>query len=372
MLKNELIKRIPLLILACVMLLFFCGCDGLSESLEEVIEKTPVTEVELPLNDGDNILDEYFDKVFGSGETSTDSPGTYTDSFSDVFGDSNTNAPTEAPSGSAPVVIPDNSYLRVDYVDVGQADFIVVECDNEYMTIDAGNRADGQFIYSYLDKRGIDHIEYMVVTHGHEDHCGSAATILEHSTVGTVFCSVTEYDTVTFRKFVEKVSEKGLEITVPQAGDTFSLGSAEIQILGPVKEYEEPNDTSIVLKLTYGDTSFLFTGDAEETSEKDIIAAGYDLSADVLKAPHHGSYTSSSYVFLREVMPEYIVIQSSRTDAPDYDHPHDVVLSRYRDLGATVYRNDLQGTVTCYSDGINITFEVERNPDADTLYELNQ
>lgn len=373
MVRINMKKILALIVFVCIVVTLLCSCGSIGR-LEQIIEKTPLTEVELPSNDEHNILDDYFDTVFGtSSDKPEQSPENSLDNSSNIFGpkeSETSNVPSDEiqPSGTES----NGSYLRVDYVDVGQADFIVVECDGTYMTIDAGNAADGQFIYSYLDQRGIDHIEYLVVTHGHEDHVGSAATLLEHSTVGTVYCSVTEYDSATFRKFVSKVEEKGHEIVVPAAGDTFAVGSATVQVLGPVKKYDEPNDMSLVLKLTYGNTTFLFTGDAETQSEKDILDAGSDVSADVLKVGHHGSYTSSSYAFLREVMPAYCIIQSSRADAPEYDHPHNVVLSRLRDLSATVYRNDLQGTITCYSNGINITFEVERSPDANTLYELDK
>ena len=267
------------------------------------------------------------------------------------------------------VQLPDGSYLRVDYVDVGQADFIVVECDNEYMTIDGGNVADKELVRSYLEERGIDEIDTVVVTHAHEDHCGAVSAILEYAQAETVYCPVTEYNTKTFRNVVERVEKQGLEITVPQAGDEFSIGSAQIQVIGPVKEYDDTNDTSIVLRMTYGDTSFLFTGDAETTSEKDIMAKGYDVSADVLKLGHHGSSTSTSYVWLKAVDPEYGVISSNREDEPDYNHPHEEVVSRLRDADVTVYRTDLQGTITCVSDGKDISFTVEKNPDADTLYD---
>ena len=262
--------------------------------------------------------------------------------------------------------------MRVDYVDVGQADFIVVECDGVYMTIDGGNVGDSQLVYSYLQERGIDEVETVVITHAHEDHCGGVSAILNAVTANTVYCPVTEYNTKAFRNVVSAAQAQGLEITVPVVGEMFMLGSAQVQVIGPVKSYDDPNDTSIVLRLTFGERTFLFTGDAETTSEYDIMEAGFDVSADVLKVGHHGSSTSTSYVWLKAVAPAYAIISSNRTEEPDYNHPHEEVVSRLRDEDAIVYRTDLQGTITCITDGRDIAFTVTRNPDADTLFDAGE
>jgi len=137
-----------------------------------------------------------------------------------------------------------------------------------------------------------------------------------------------------------------------------------VQVLGPQQQYDDPNDTSIVLKVSYGDTSFLFTGDAERTAEADILDAGYDLSSTVLKVGHHGSDTSTSYPFLREIMPEYAVIQVGAGNS--YGHPTEDTLSRLRDADVEVYRNDLQGTIICTSDGETVAFTTEKNATART------
>ena len=275
----------------------------------------------------------------------------------------------EPPAVNSEVTIPDGSYLRVDYVDVGQADFILLECDGEYMTIDGGNVEDRDIVTSCLAARGITEIDTVVVTHAHEDHCGGVSAIFDHADVETVYCPVTEYDTTAFQNVLTRIDRQGLEITVPVVGEIFHIGGAEVQILGPVKQYEDVNNTSIVLRVTYGDTAFLFTGDAEVLSENDIMAMGFDVSADVLKLGHHGSSTSNSYRWLMAVDPVYGVISSNRGDEPDYNHPHEEVVSRLRDYGINVLRTDLQGTVTCISDGKEINFTVAKNPDADTLFD---
>ncbi len=151
-----------------------------------------------------------------------------------------------------------------------------------------------------------------------------------------------------------------MTIQHPTAGDSFSLGSSNVQIIGPITEYSDDlNNTSIVMKLTYGNTSFLFTGDAEREEEQEIISAGYDLSADMLKVGHHGSDTSTSYVWLREIMPEYAVISVGKGNS--YGHPTEAVLSRLRDADVKLYRTDLQGDIIAVSNGETVTVTTEKN-----------
>ena len=168
---------------------------------------------------------------------------------------------------------------------------------------------------------------------------------------------MTSYNSDAFRDFASYAARKGGGITVPSVGDTYSLGSADVTILG-VNGADDPNNTSIVLKIQYGQTSFLFTGDAEREAEQVILASGMDLSATVLKAGHHGSNTSSTYPFLREVMPDYAVI--SVGDGNSYEHPDGDTLSRLRDVGARVFRTDLQGDIYAVSDGWTVTFSTDK------------
>ena len=174
--------------------------------------------------------------------------------------------------------MPQTSTFEVHYLDVGQGDCSLVLCDGHAMLIDGGEASDSSKVYAYLKAHGLNHLDYMVATHAHSDHIGGLSGALNYATVDTAFCPVKEYDSKTFSSMVKYLSNQGLGITVPSEGDRFMLGSATVQVLGPQKNYEDPNDTSIVLKVTYGETSFLFTGDAERTAEADIIAAGYDLS----------------------------------------------------------------------------------------------
>ena len=159
--------------------------------------------------------------------------------------------------------------------------------------------------------------------------------------------------------------KQGISITVPSAGDTFALGNATVQVLGPVISSTDPNNMSIVVRVVYGDTSFLFTGDAEREEEQNILDAGFSVQSTVLKVGHHGSANSTTYPFLREIMPEYAVISVGVNNS--YGHPTEDTLSRLRDADVTVYRTDMQGDVICTSDGKTVSFALERNANADTL-----
>jgi len=289
------------------------------------------------------------------------------------------NSPVLTPgddAGASPSVTPgsepgtptmptEGSTFAVHFIDVGQADAALVLCDGHAMLIDGGNAEDSDLIYAYLKKQALTHLDYIVCTHAHEDHVGGLAGALNYATVGMAFAPVTSYDSKAFGNFVSYLAKQNVSITVPSAGDGFTLGSSSVKILGPVKSSDEPNNTSIVLRIVYGDTSFLFTGDAEREEEQDILSAGYDLDSTVLKVGHHGSETSTSYVWLREIMPEYAVISVGKGNS--YGHPTDAVLSRLRDADVKTCRTDMQGDVICISDGKTVTFSVERNADADTL-----
>lgn len=262
---------------------------------------------------------------------------------------------------STPIsIVSENSSFVVHYIDVGQADAALVLCDGRSMVIDGGNAEDSNVIAAYLKKENISSIDYVVCTHAHEDHVGGLSGALSVAEVKNVLAPQKEADTKAYQNFKNKSASQGLTIEHPLAGESFTLGSCDVYIIGPVTENtDDLNNTSIVMKIVYGNTSFLFTGDAELDEEEDIINAGYDISADVLKVGHHGSDSSTSYLWLREIMPEYAVISVGKGNS--YGHPTETVLSRLRDADVQVFRTDLQGDIVAVSDGSNITITTEKN-----------
>lgn len=241
----------------------------------------------------------------------------------------------------------------------------MVLCDGKALLIDGGNAEDSSLLYTYLKNHNINHLDYVIGTHAHEDHIGGLAGALNYATVGTAYCPTTSYDSKAFGNFVKALDNHGVSITIPSTGDSFNLGSATCSILAVNTDSNDPNNTSIVLRIVYGNTSFLFTGDAEREVEQAILNRGTNINSTVLKVGHHGSDTSTSYVWLREIMPQYAVISVGNDNS--YGHPTEEVLSRLRDAEVTTFRTDLQGDIICVSDGTTVTFTVERNADADVF-----
>ncbi len=250
--------------------------------------------------------------------------------------------------GSAPA-IGENPDFRVLFLDVGQADSALVFCEGETMLIDGGNAADSNLVYAVLERYDVERLDYIICTHAHEDHVGGLSGALEYCAADTVYCPVTEYDSRAFRNFAERITACGATITVPTAGEQFRLGSAVAEILACDADAEDTNNSSIVLRLTYGETSFLFTGDAEKPVEEWLLEQGTELSATVLKVGHHGSVTSTSEAFLRAVNPEYAVISCGKDNS--YGHPHRETLLLLEEYGISVYRTDELGDILCTSDG---------------------
>lgn len=258
-----------------------------------------------------------------------------------------------------------NPSFEIYFIDVGQGDAALVTCNGHSMLIDGGNNKESSLIYSFLKSHDISHLDYIVASHPDADHIGGLAGALNYATVDTAFCTTTQHDTKTFQNFVKYLNEQDKEITVPDAGDSFSLGKAECTILYPEKGQTRSDNTSIVLRIVYGDTSFLFTGDSMNNDEKDMLNSGYPIKSTVLKVAHHGSNSSSSYQFLYYVEPKYAVISVGGKNS--YGHPTENVLSRLRDADVETFRTDMQGDIHCTSDGKTVSFDVEKNASIDTF-----
>ena len=246
--------------------------------------------------------------------------------------------------------------LTVQFIDVGQADCALLQCDGAFMLIDGGNRDDSQLVVSFLEQQGVKELDAVVCTHAHEDHVGGLPAVLAVYPTKAVYAPTKTYSSNIFDKFVYYTDQQGLDITIPAPGDRFSLGQAEVTVLGPVKSYPETNDTSIVLQVQYGATTFLFTGDMESEAENDMLDywdGKVDWKTDVLKVGHHCSNSSTSYRFLNEISPEYGVISLGKDNS--YGHPHKEPMSRLNQAGVTILRTDELGTIQAVSDGAEVT-----------------
>lgn len=248
--------------------------------------------------------------------------------------------------------------LQVHFIDVGQADCALLECDGHYMLIDGGNAADGELVCRYLEAEGVEQLDLVVGTHSHEDHIGGLYTVLRSFDVDTLWTGEITYTNYTVQNLLDAAEIRHVPVVQPQLGDTFRLGDAQVTVLGPVRtDYEDVNDLSLVLMVQYGDTRFLFTGDMEQLAEGHMLdywGEDFDWHADVLKVGHHGSYSSSGYRLLREVAPTWGVISCGL--ANEYGHPHEASMSRLRDAEVTIFRTDLMGHVIAVSDGTTIAF----------------
>lgn len=263
-------------------------------------------------------------------------------------------------TGKTNPVIPDNSTFEIHFFNVGEADSALVECDGHYMLIDGGNPGSSSFLYSYLQQRKIDYLDYVVCSHAHTDHAGGLAGALNYAFVGTAYAPVTEYDSRAFSSFVKYLQAQGKEVTIPSSGDSVMLGSAKITFLGPIDmsiAEQNHNNASIILRIEYGSTSFLFTGDAEIEEEQSLIGAGLSLQSTLLKVSHHGSYTSSSEEFLTKVKPEYAIISVGKDN--EYGHPHKEAIDRISKYCDLIFRTDICGEIICRSDGKRLSFELQ-------------
>lgn len=250
----------------------------------------------------------------------------------------------------------EESVLEIHFMDVGQGDATLLMCDGEYMLIDAGDGTKGTFVQNYLQKRGVATLKYLVLTHPDADHIGAAAVVVTKFSIENIFMSDFRKENKTYEQLLDAIDNKGYTWSVPAVGDTYTLGHAVITVIAPGETYEEPNNASLGLLVTHGENTFLFTGDAEEKAEKDILDNGINISAKVYHVGHHGSKTSSSDAFLQAVNPDYAVISCGAENS--YGHPHAEVLNRLRGMKIQMFRTDEQGSIVVTSDENSLIWSV--------------
>ncbi len=253
--------------------------------------------------------------------------------------------------------------LQVHFISVGQGDSELIKLPTgENVLIDAGDTKCGDYLVNYIKSQGVEEIDMAIATHPHSDHIGSMRDIIENFKVNHIMMPDFDYDTMTYTNLLYSIEENNVDRIVGKYGDTFEEGEAYFEVLGPVQQYEDANNISLVIMMTYGDNKFLFTGDQEKEAEKDVISMGYNLEADVLKVGHHGSKTSSSQEFLDAVKADIAVIEVG--EGNDYGLPKDEVVMRIARSGATVYRTDQSGNIVVSSDGSNLSILTDDSLDS--------
>ncbi len=249
----------------------------------------------------------------------------------------------------------DEIYFKIDFIDVGQADCILVSCNGKNMLVDAGNNEDGYKIVQYLQNQKIKEFDYIIATHAHEDHIGGIDNVMKNFSWKHLYMPSTVVDNMTYKDITNLLEKENRIFETPKIGDTFTLGNAMITVLSIKNDLENINDNSIVLRIVYKNTSYLLTGDATTSIEKELLEK--EIQSDVLKVSHHGSYDANSSQFLYKVHPRYAIITAEKEN--EYGFPKEGVLNRLEKIGAIIYRTDLDGTIHLVSDGeaIQITTE---------------
>lgn len=262
----------------------------------------------------------------------------------------------EEKAAKAPDTSKPEGTLEVHYIDVGQGDATLIKCGSHAMLIDGGNNNKGTTVQLYLKKQGVESLDYVIGTHPDADHIGGLDVIVYKYNCDTVIMPDYEKDTKTYQELVDVIHDKNMKITYPVVGEQYALGEAKFTIIAPNSNSYggNANDYSVAILLEYGKNRFLFTGDAEEASETEMLSNGIELSADVYKVAHHGSRSASTQEFLNAVQPKYAVISCGEGNS--YGHPHAEVLNRLRSMGVEVFRTDEQGSIIASSDGENITW----------------
>lgn len=250
--------------------------------------------------------------------------------------------------------------LKVHFIDVGQGDAILVETPaGQKMLVDAGENVYGSQVVDYLLAQGVQELDVVVGTHTHSDHIGGLDTVMARFPVKAIYMPKVTQNTKSFEDVLKAVKRQGLTVFTARAGVVIPLQDVDCRILSPrADRYDELNDYSAVIRLRYGSQSFLLTGDARSIPENQMLDAGEDLKATVLKVAHHGSYSSSSARFLKAVQPAYGVISLGKDN--DYGYPHDSTLARLAKAGIKIYRTDLNGTIIMNTDGSYLQVKTER------------
>lgn len=245
--------------------------------------------------------------------------------------------------------------MYVSFIDVGQGNCTLLRCGGKAILVDSGEVGAAQTVINYIKDLGIDELNCVLVTHPHTDHMGAMTKILYEFKIDDLIMPEIPEEIIptnkTYEKFLTAVSDNAGNVIAAKPGETYSYGEMKLEIFAPLRDYDNLNDMSAVSRISYGDTSVMFTGDATTTVEKDLLKKNINYSATVLNVGHHGSKTSSSEAWLRAVNPKYAVICCGVNN--DYGHPHSLITKRLEEFGIEYFETDLLGTIVFESDSKN-------------------
>lgn len=264
---------------------------------------------------------------------------------------------TTEPTNPAPPIDPEGDEMAIHYIDVGQGDAALLQTPAGNVLIDCGSKEYGNDVVEYLKAQGVETLEYAIFTHPHEDHMGCAAYVLSNIEVKNVIMNDRLSTTNYFEEALDVIEQKNINTILAVPGDIYTVGALQLRILGPYSEKfsnQDTNNSSVIIHATYGNRAFLFTGDAEELGEEELLEHhGNELKCDIFSAGHHGSRTSNSLALLQAASPEYVVI--SVGDGNSYGHPHEEALDVFTRVGTTVLRTDKLGSIVFVTDGEALT-----------------
>ena len=260
-------------------------------------------------------------------------------------------------------VYPAEGELKVHFIDVGQGDCIFVAASGGNMLIDCGEESETPKAVNYLKNMGVKRLDYVVGTHPHSDHMGGMDLIISSFDIGEfIIPHLDDEDIPTasyFVHFIDAAEKYGVKLTEAAVGSGFAVGDARCEVVAPnSRKYKELNNYSIAVMLRHGSESFIFTGDAEGVSEREMAASGRLGKVSVLKVGHHGSDTSTSADFLRAICPDAAVISCGAGNP--YGHPKDITIERLSEYTDNIFRTDLCGTIVITSDGSGLSVSTER------------
>ena len=249
-----------------------------------------------------------------------------------------------------------NNNIIISFIDVGEAESILIQSNGENALIDAGNTIDGNKLVKYIKSLNIKEFKYIFGSHAHEDHIGGLANIIYNFKINEVYMPSTKSEYKSYNNVLKALAKKNIELLTPEIDQKLYLGNSIIDILYVGDYKDNINNTSIVLKLTYLNTTYLFTGDTTKEIEMQLL--NKEIKSNVLKVAHHGSNDATSAQFLNKVHPEYAIISCGKNN--DYHHPHKVTLDKLERIGAKIYRTDIDGTIIIKSNGDNINIETNK------------